>query len=106
MPNTPMITAIDLIRTNVDSMQLEDLEHHAKQVLDTLASLNDYVNSLGIHSRSELNTALRRSEKLRLHMAHVRGLINAQMAAAAWIATAQQAAGNATQVHAMPNAGP
>lgn len=106
MPNTPMITAIDLIRTDVASMPLADLERHAMQVLNTLAGLNEYINGLGPTSKSELNTALKRSEKLRLHMIHVRSLIDAQKAAAAWIATAQQSAGNATQVHAMPNAGP
>jgi hypothetical protein len=106
MPNTPMITAIDLIRTNVSAMPLADLELHVLQVLDTLAELNDYINTLSVPSRSELNTALKRSEKLRLHLLHVRSLIDAQKAAAAWIATAQQSAGNATQDHAMPNAGP
>ena len=105
MCKSPMIEAIDLIRTDVDAMPLADLEHHAQRVLDTLAGLNDYLNTPGFKSAVERNTALKRSEKLRLHMAHVRSLIAAHMAATAWIASAQ-VVGSAAPANAMPNAGP
>jgi predicted nucleotidyltransferase len=89
MSKSPMIEAIDLIRTDVDAMPLADLEHHAQQVIDTLAGLNHYLNSPGFKSAVERNTALKRSKKLRLHLVQVRSLISAHMAAAAWIASAQ-----------------
>lgn len=101
MSKSPMIEAIDLTRTDVDAMSLEDLEHHGKRVLDTLAGLNDYLNSPGFKSAVERNTALKRSERLRLHMAQVRSLIAARMAASAWI-TSAQAAGSAEGLAGVP----
>ena len=35
---SPMLEASELIRVNVDAMQLGDLEDHAKHVLDTIAT--------------------------------------------------------------------
>ena len=52
MSKSPMIEAIDLIRTDVDAMPLADLEHHAQQVIDTLAGLNHYLNSPCVFRRS------------------------------------------------------
>ena len=46
MPTSPLIKAIDHTRVSVDSMTLEELEDHAEKVLDTLADLNNYNNSL------------------------------------------------------------
>ena len=105
MSKSPMIESIDLIRTDVDAMPLADLEHHAQRVLDTLAGLNDYLNSPGFKSAVERKTALKRSEKLRLHMAQVRSLIAAHMAATAWIASAQ-AAGSANLAQGAKAFGP
>ena len=106
MPTSPMVTAIDLTRINVDAMTLDDLEEHALKVLDTLAELNAYLNSPGPKSAAERRNALMQSNKLRLHMHHVRGLIDAHKAASAWIAAAQQAAGSAAHSHNVLHTGP
>ncbi len=45
MSASPMLQAIDLMRVNIDALNLEDLEAHAQQVLDTLGGLNEYTNS-------------------------------------------------------------
>lgn len=82
---SPMIQAIDLTRVNLDAMNLEELETHAKSVLDTIGALNEYINS---HARKSCNAkvnAIRKSLKLRTHMAHVRDLLTAMTAAAAMV---------------------
>jgi DUF1680 family protein len=84
-----MIKAIDLIRVTVDSMTLEELEEHAVQALDTIAAMNDYLNSPAPKSANERQNAVRLANKLRAHMAHVRDLINAHTAAAALVGAAQ-----------------
>ncbi len=89
MSTSPMIKAIDLIRVNVDSMTLEELEEHAIQVLDTIGTMNDYLNSPAPKSANERQNALRLASKLRAHMAHVRDLINAHTAATALVTTGQ-----------------
>ena len=94
---SPMLEASELIRVYVDAMQLDDLEDHAKHVLDTIAALNGYVNAPGRKSPDELSNAIRLSKKLRMHMAHVRDLINARKAALA-LMQAAQAAGSASTV--------
>lgn len=94
---SPMLEASELIRVNVDAMQLDDLEDHAKHVLDTIAALNGYINAPGRKSPDELSNAIRQSKKLRMHMAHVRDLINARKAALA-LMQAAQAAGSASTV--------
>ena len=45
MSASPMLQAIDLMRVNIDAMNLEDLEAHAQQVLDTLGGLNEYTTT-------------------------------------------------------------
>ena len=89
MSTSPMIKAIDLIRVNVDSMTLEELEEHAMQVLDTIGAMNDYLNSPAPTSANERQNAVRLANKLRSHMAHVRDLINAHTAAAELVGAAQ-----------------
>ena len=42
---SPMLKAVDLLRVNIDALDLEELEAHAVQVLDTIGALNDYINS-------------------------------------------------------------
>ena len=37
---SPMLEAIDLIRVNIDALTLEELEAHAKAVLDVIGGLN------------------------------------------------------------------
>ena len=92
MSASPMLQAIDLMRVNIDAMNLEDLEAHAQQVLDTLSGLNEYTNSPAPKSANAKNSALHRARKLRLHMARVRDLINAQKLAA--VVATMQAAGS------------
>ena len=94
MTNSPMLQAIDLIRVNVDALTLEDLQAHANDVLDTIGALNEYLNSPGPKSANARLNGLRLANKLRLHMAHVRDLINAHQAAVALVGAAQ-AAGSA-----------
>ena len=91
-----MVFAIDLMRVNVDALQLDALQAHASQVLDTIAALNDYINSPSPKSSNALHNAMLLARKLALHMARVRDLINAYTAAAAVIAAAQS--GGATTV--------
>ena len=89
MSTSPMLKAIDLTRVNVDAMTLEELEEHAMQVQDTIAAVNEYLNSPAPKSANERQNALRLAKKLRAHMAHVRDLINAHTAAAALVGAAQ-----------------
>lgn len=92
---SPMLKAIDLVRVNIDDMmEVQDLEGHAAEVLDTIAALNDYINKNGGNRSSELLNAQHQARKLCLHMAHVRDLIHAHQAALA-LAGAAQAAGSA-----------
>ena len=91
MTNSPMLQAIDLIRVNVDALTLEDLQAHANDVLDTIGALNEYLNSPGPKSANARLNGLRLANKLRLHMAHVRDLINAHQAAVALVGAAQAA---------------
>jgi hypothetical protein len=94
MTTSPMLQAIDLTRVNIDSMTLEELEDHAKQVLDTIGAMNEYINSPAPKSANAKRNGLRLADKLRSHMAHVRDLINAHIAAVALVGAAQ-AAGSA-----------
>ena len=91
MITSPMLQAIDLTRVNVDAMLLEELEAHAKEVLDTIGAMNEYLNSPAPKSANSKLNGLRLANKLRTHMAHVRDLINAHQAALALVATAQAA---------------
>ena len=81
-----MVIAIDLVRVNVNAMQLDDLQAHAVQVLDTIGALNDYINRPHPKSSNALRNAMLLARKLAMHMAHVRDLINAYQAAAAMAA--------------------
>ncbi len=92
---SPMLQAIDLMRVNIDAMNLEELEAHARQVLDAMGGLNEYTNSPAIKSGNAKRNALHLARKLRLHMARVRDLINARKLAAAMVAT-MQAGGSAS----------
>ena len=96
---SPMLKAVDLLRVNIDAMDLEELEAHAVQVLDTIGALNEYINSPSHKSANALRNALNLVRKLGLHMARVRDLINAHQAALPLVATAQAAGStNLTQV--------
>ena len=94
MSASPMLQAIDLMRVNIDAMDLEDLEAHAQQVLDALGDLNEYTNSPAPKSANAKRNALNQARKLRLHMARVRDLINARKLATVMVAS-KQAAGSA-----------
>ena len=94
MTASPMLQAIDLTRVNVDAMTLEELQVHAMDVLDTIGALNECINSPAPKSANAKLNVLRLANKLRLHMAHVRDLINAYQAAVALVGAAQ-AAGSA-----------
>jgi len=102
---SPMVVAIDLMRVNVDAMQLDALQAHASQVLDTIAALNGYINSPSPKSSNALRNAMLLARKLALHMARVRDLINAYTATAAVIAAAQSG-GAATMPQGIAKPGP
>ena len=104
MNTSPMLKAIDLARFNVDSMQLEELQAHAMQVLDNIGAMNEYLNSPTPKSAVAKLNGLRLANKLRSHMAHVRDLINAYTASAA-LASATQASGSAAGLDALPPCG-
>lgn len=70
-------------RVNVDSMLLDDLLAHVRQVLDTIGAMNGYLNCPAPKSSVARLNGLRLANKLRSHMARVRDLINAHTAAAA-----------------------
>ena len=91
MTASPMLQSIDFIRVNVDAMLLEDLEAHAREVLDTIGAMNEYINSPAPKSANSKLNGLRLAEKLRLHMARVRDLIRAHQAALALVGAAQAA---------------
>ena len=91
---SPELQAIDLTRVNVDAMTLEELQAHAKGVLDTIGALNEYLNSPAPKSANAKTNGRLLAKKLRTQMAHVRDLINAHQAAVALVGAAQ-AAGSA-----------
>jgi hypothetical protein len=105
MTTSPMLHAIDLTRVNVDAMTLEQLRAHANDVLDTIGALNEYLNSPAPKSANAKLNGLRLAKKLRLHMAHVRDLINAHQAAMALVGAAQ-AAGSTNLVQGAKVFGP
>lgn len=78
---SPMLHAIDLMRVNVDELDLPDLRAHAVEVLGTIAALNEYINGPLHKSLNALLNALQLSRKLCLHMARVRDLIQAHQSA-------------------------
>jgi len=90
MITSPMLQAVDLTRVNVDSMPLSDLQAHAVAVMDTIAALNEYLNSPAPKSANAKLNGRTLARKLRLHMARIRDLINAYQAAAALVGAAQQ----------------
>jgi hypothetical protein len=99
-----MVVAIDLLRVNVDALQLDDLQAHSVQVLETIAALNDYINRPNPKSSNALHNAMLLVRKLVQHMAHVRDLINAHTAATAMVA-ATQASGSAAGLACSPPCG-
>jgi hypothetical protein len=88
---SPMLKAVDLLRVDIDAMNLEEVDAHAVQVLDTIGALNEYINSPGPKSANALRNALNLVRKLSLHMARLRDLINARKLAAVMAGTAQAA---------------
>ena len=102
MQLSPMVSAIDLMRVNIDSLPLDALQAHASQVLDTIGALNIYINSPGRKCSNALRNAMWLVRKLVLHMARVRDLIAAHTAATAVIASAQSA-GAATLSQGLPH---
>ena len=91
MSASPMLKALDLTRVDIDAMTLEDLQHHANEVLNTLSALNDYINSPVRKSANSTQAALIRARLLCMHMARVRDLMQAHQAVAALTGSAQVA---------------
>lgn len=91
MTPSPMLHAIDLLRVHADALQPDDLQLHAKEVMNTMMELNNFLNSSVHKSANALLNARRMAKKLHLHMAHVQSLLNAYQAAFALVAAAQAA---------------
>ena len=91
MSASPMLKALDLTRVDIDAMTPDDLEVHAKEVLNTLAALNDYINSPIRKSANSTQAALIRARLLCMHMARVRDVMQAHQAVAAMTGAAQTA---------------
>lgn len=86
---SPMIAASELLRANLDALQLDDLIEHEQEARKVLAGLNDYTNQPTHRSADERRNLARLAEKMRLHMAHLRDLIYARTAALALVHAAQ-----------------
>ena len=86
---SPMLKAVDLLRVNIDALDMEELEVHAVQVLDTIMALNEYINGPSHKSANALHNAMSLVRKLGQHMAKVRDLIDARKLAATATGTAQ-----------------
>ena len=84
---SPMVHAIDLMRINVEELDLQDINAHAREVLDTIAALNDYTNGPLHKSHYALLNAYQLNRKLCLHMARVRDWMQARQAASAMALT-------------------
>ena len=97
---SPMLMAIDLIRVDIDAMGLQDLEAHATVVLNTIAALNEYINSPHRKSRDELANAIKQNRDLCMHMARVRDLMQARSSAIAMMQVMQSA--SSPSLSAMP----
>ena len=100
---SPMLKAIDLIRVDVEQLCLTDLEAHAVEVLDTIATLNAYINGPQHKSYNALVNAQNLSRKLRTHMARVRDLIQVRQSAVAMMQGMQSAI--APSLSGMPSLG-
>lgn len=88
MQPSPELLALDLIRLDVESMSLEDLDVHKRRVLDTISELGALLKS-GV--RGVMAQAIRsRKRKLQLHVAFVQDVRNAKLAAQAQLAMLQQ----------------
>jgi hypothetical protein len=102
-PSAQLI-ADDLLRVNIDSLQGDDLAEHYQAVLDTLAGLNDFINSPGPKSTAKLAGTKRRRDELHKRLARLRDLIQAHQSAQAMVQHLQSQATCA--VHAPPSGMP
>ena len=95
---SPMVHAIDLMRINVEELDLQDINAHAREVLDTIAALNDYINGPLHKSHNALLNAYQLNRKLCFHMARVRDWMQARQAA-----SAMEQASNAVNTPSIPH---
>ena len=82
---SPMLQAIDLLRVNVEALQFDDLYAHSTTVLATIAALNEYRNSTNPQSANARRNARMLAQKLGLHMAMLRDLLQGKQSAMAMI---------------------
>lgn len=88
---SPQLLAEQCLQVNLDALNLDELRAHEKEALEALAGLNDFLSKPGKSVEAVLQ-AQRLSRKLRLHMMHLRSLIQGHQAAVAW--THAMASGN------------
>ncbi len=86
---SPMFASSELLRVNLDALQLDDLIEHEREARKVLAELNHYTNQPTRRSADERRNLASLSEKMRMHMAHLRTLIDARKAALALLQVAQ-----------------
>jgi hypothetical protein len=85
----PLIDAIDIPRIAIDTLSLDDLNSHYVLALETLAGLNEIINSHGYKSANEKQNPVRLARNLSLHLLRVRALIDAYKASASMFAKGQ-----------------
>jgi len=73
-----MLRAIDLVRVDIDSKDLFELEAHYLEVLDVIAGLNDYVNRPGRKSAREVSNAEVQTLNMGRHLIRLRAVMNAR----------------------------
>jgi len=73
-----MLRAIDLVRIDIDSKDLFELEAHYLEVLDVIAGLNDYVNRAGPRNASEVANAQKQTLNMGRHLIRLRAVMNSR----------------------------
>lgn len=71
----PMLDAVDLPRLNIESMDIDELEEHEKQVIETINGVNYFILDKSHISANETINARRLFSKLKLHLSRVSDLI-------------------------------
>jgi hypothetical protein len=80
---SPMLEAIDLIRTNLDGMSDDELEDHAARVVAVLLELNNAQAQATWTSSIAAANIARLAKKLMAHLARVKELVEARHVEAA-----------------------
>ena len=94
---SPMIDAVDLIRTDAESLPLEELQTLAGRVIKTLFALHELRNATGRRAAPETGAIIFRISQLELYSARLADLIQLAYARATFQAMAVKASNQAKQ---------